>query len=115
MAAGNYLFKVEQGVTLSRPIIWKDSAGNPFDVTGYTARMHVRVSPNAATTLLELVSPTNITVGTTDGMFTFNMTATETANLTFLVGVYDFEVISPGGVVTRLLEGKFKVSREVTK
>ena len=115
MTAGNYPFEIEQGATLSRPIVWKDANGTPIDVTGYTARLHVRKAVASATTLLELTSPTEIVVGTTDGKFTINMTDVETAALTFVSGRYDLEVISPGGVVTRLLEGKFKVSKEVTR
>ena len=115
MAAGQYEFKIEQGVTLTRPIVWKDADGVPIDVTDFTARLHVRKAVGSATTLLELTSPIEIVVGTTDGKFTFNMTEAETAALTFVTGRYDLEVISPGGIVTRLLEGKFKVSKEVTR
>jgi hypothetical protein len=30
-------------------------------------------------------------------------------------GVYDVEMIAPGGDVTRVLEGKFRLSKEVTR
>jgi hypothetical protein len=54
------------------------------------------------------------TVGTTDGKFTLALTAAETTALAAGNYVYDLEVTSPGGVVTRLLEGGFIVYEGVT-
>ena len=42
------------------------------------------------------------------------LSATDTSNLTFDTAVYDIE-IEKGGLVTRLLQGKIKLSKEVTR
>jgi len=39
MAAGKYSFTIEQGSTVDFEITYKDSNGNPVDLTGYQARM----------------------------------------------------------------------------
>ena len=56
MAAGNYSFTIEQGATTDFEIVYKDSAGNPIDLSGYQARMHLRKSADEATTYLVLSS-----------------------------------------------------------
>ena len=44
MAAGRYSFVIEQGSTTDFEIIYKDSAGDPIDLTDYQARMQIRAS-----------------------------------------------------------------------
>jgi hypothetical protein len=84
-------------------------------VTGYSAAMSVKNSPTSVSTIVSLTSANGrITVGTTDGKFTLNLTAAETTALAAGNYVYDLEVTSPGGVVTRLLEGGFTVYEGVT-
>jgi hypothetical protein len=57
-----------------------------------------------------------ITLGGAAGTITLSATATVTAALTApFSGVYDLELVSGGGVVTRLLEGVATVSPEVTR
>ena len=36
MAAGNYSFKKEQGATTDFELVYKDTRGNPVDLTGST-------------------------------------------------------------------------------
>ena len=43
-----------------------------------------------------------------------SITAAQTEALTKSAGVYDLELVSPGGVVTALLEGAVSVASEVT-
>lgn len=56
-----------------------------------------------------------ITLGGTAGTVDLLISAANTASLTAGQYVYDLELVSGGGVVTRLLEGNFKVSAEVTR
>lgn len=116
MAAGTYNFTIEQGTSFTKDIVWKDSNGTPIDVTGYTARMQVRASVAAPEVLLELTTEDdNIVMGTTDGKITLVLTDVETAALVWVSGVYDLEVESTTGVVTRLLKGTITVDPEVTR
>jgi hypothetical protein len=85
----------------------------PVDLTGYTARMTIKDQPGG-TTLIALVSPTDIVMDTT--LKTITITITATAAAAFAPGdyVYDMEMVSPSGVVTALLQGAVQVLPEVT-
>lgn len=116
MSAGIYDIYIEQGATYNQPLVWKDSSGTTVNVTGYTARMQIRKTVDATTIILTLTTENGrITVGGSNGLITLLVSATDTAALTSFCGVYDLEVISPTGVVTRLLEGQVEVSKEVTR
>ena len=56
-----------------------------------------------------------ITLGGTAGTVVINITAAQTTALTAGSYVYDLELTSGGGVVTRILEGKFVITPEVTQ
>jgi hypothetical protein len=116
MSAGIYDIYIEQGATYNQPLVWKDSSGTAVNVTGYTARMQIRKTVDATTIILTLTTENGrITVGGSNGLITLLVSAADTAALTTFCGVYDLEVISPAGVVTRLLEGQVEVSKEVTR
>lgn len=94
-------------------ILWYNE---PVDLTNYTARMHIRDSVDAASFLLELTTANGrIVVNNTTKTITLTVTATDTAAITFTSGVYDLEMVSPAGVVTRILEGNITVREEVTR
>jgi len=91
-------------------------AAAPIDVTGYSAKLQARLTADAATPMVSFQSPSSgITVGTTNGKFTFAMTATATAALTPAIGVYDFEITNPSGAVYQVMSGKFTIEAEVTR
>ena len=117
MALGNrYDLEIKQGATLSLTATWKDSTDTPVNLTGYTARMQVRSTYDATSTILSLTSGSGITLGGSAGTIAITASATVTAALTApWAGVWDLELVSGGGVVTRLLEGAASVSPEVTR
>lgn len=116
MAAANYDFEIEQGATLLKPIVWKDSAGVAVNLTGYTAKMQVRKSASSPDVLLEM-STTNgkIQLTPATGTITLVFSATTTADISWTRGKYDLELTSADGTVTRLIEGEISVSREITR
>jgi hypothetical protein len=78
--------------------------------------MHVRATVESASTILELTNQNGrITLGGAAGTVSLNVAANVTANLTPGLYVYDLEVVSGGGEVTRLVEGNFNVKAEVTR
>jgi len=114
--AGLYNITCDQGATLQRSITWSDSAKTPYNLTGYTARMQVRANVSSSTVILELTTGNGrITLGSSDWNVNLLVAANVTANLTAGLYVYDLEVVSGAGVVTRLIEGNFKVKAEVTR
>ena len=132
MAAGKYNFTIEQGSTTDFEIVYKDSSGNPVDLSGYTARMDLRATPGADTSYLTLSSSLG-TCGTglnlsgsggtsaskplTSGSIGIYISAVSSSALDFTEASYDLEIVSGSGdcaVVTRLIEGKITLSKEVT-
>ena len=126
MAAGRYSFVIEQGATLNLELQYKDANGNPIDLTGYTGRMQLRPSVDSSTVYLSLTnnlqpdgtglnfSGSSGTNPPTSGSIAIYISAPSSSALTFDTAVYDLELAS-GPVVTRLLEGQIKLSKEVTR
>jgi hypothetical protein len=115
MAATTYDILIEQGATYSQVITYKDN-GVAVNLTGYTARMQVRATLESASTLVELTTANSrIALGGTAGTITLTISATDTAGLTAGRGVYDLELVSGSGIVTRLLQGVATISRNVTR
>jgi len=117
MAAGRHNFTIEQGATFDELITYKDAAGNPVDLTGYTARMQIREKITDATPVHSMDTTTGgITMGGTAGTIQLFISDADTAAMNMPKGgVYDLEIVSPTGKVTRLLEGKVIFSPEVTR
>lgn len=116
MTAGKHDFTIEKGTTFTRVLTWKDENSSAYDLTGYTARMHVRETVNESDTIVELTTENSrISLGGVAGTITLTITAADTAALTEDSGVYDLELVSSGGEVTRLLEGNVSIPDEVTR
>lgn len=114
--AGIYNIVADQGATLSRVITWRDSAKNPYNNTGYSARMHVRSTVDSSAVILELTTVNGrISLGGVNGQVTLNVSATTMTSVAGGKYVYDLELVSPAGVVTRLVQGNFVVRGEVTR
>ncbi len=124
--AGKYNLLIEQGTTFEPSFTWYPDAsdngdgtftnGDPMDLTGFTAaRMQIRSSVPSSTVLFELTEGDGITLGDAAGTIALFISDTDTAAFDWDRGVYDLELVSGGGIVTRLLEGKVKVSPEVTR
>jgi hypothetical protein len=114
MLAGLLDIEIEQGATFELVFIYQDEAGNPFDLTGMTARMQLRRTYNSPDALLTLTTENSrITITPLLGKIVLNISATDTTPLTGS-GVYDLELVN-GSVVNRILEGSFKICLEATK
>lgn len=115
---GNFTMQMWQGATWHYELTW--STGDPsapVNLTGYEARMQVREEIDSTDTILDLTSLIGgaITLGGAAGTIELDLSATATAEVTPGTHVYDLELESGAGVVTRLLQGNFVVSAEVTR
>lgn len=116
MPAGIYDMLCEQGATFQRQLVWQDESEQPINLTGYTARMQVRTSIKSSELVTELTTGNSRIVLTPElGKIELVLTAAQTAALPAKQCVYDLELVSPSGVVTRLLQGTFLISPEVTR
>lgn len=108
--AAKYNIVIDQGSTFVKTFTFTSGI---TDLTGYSARMQVRNKISDSDTLLNLTVGSGITITATT--ITITVSATATAALKFETAVYDLEIVSAGGVVTRLLYGNVSLSREVTR
>lgn len=118
MAAGSYNIVCDQGATFGLSMTYKDANGAIINLTTYTARMQVRSKASAPTTILSLTSSpgAGITLGGAAGTIVISISASSTAALEPGDYVYDLELVNTtSSAVTRLIQGKFKVSAEVTR
>lgn len=110
--------KINQGATFRHTLTIKDANGVVIDLTDYTARMQIR-DKVGGTVLLELTTENDrIVITPVEGKIELVITAADTEAITWISGVYDFELVNMIGLVeevNRLFEGRVSVSREVTK
>jgi len=121
MRAGKYNITVEQGSTLDFKIIYEDSNGAPADLTGYSAKMQIRPDYADLTntnylTLSSSLDPdgTGLIITPLSGSVNIYINATKTDLFTFDEALYDLELYTSGSVL-RLLEGKVKIKKSVTR
>lgn len=117
-AAKQNLF-IEQGTTWRYPLALKAGAtatSPALNLTGYTAHMQLRSDIGSATAIIALTTANGrITIAPLIGQVDLVLSATETAALAFDRAVYDLEIISASGEVTRILQGSVTLSKEVTR
>ncbi len=132
MAAGTFSFTIEQGTTTDFELVYKDSSGTPVNLSGHTARMQLKDSAGGSNTFLTLSSSLqadgtginlsgsggiNASKPLSSGSIGVFISHTTSSNLSFGTAVYDLEIVSGSGVgavVTRLIQGKVNLSKEVT-
>tara|TARA_Y100001936_G_scaffold246817_1_gene291471 strand:+ start:19 stop:351 length:333 start_codon:yes stop_codon:yes gene_type:complete len=102
--------QIDQGATFTSDVTVKDANGNPFDLTGYTARAKLAKGYQSTKTRQDF---TTTIASATEGKVTLSLTATETTALEDTRYVYDLE-IQTGDVVTRVIEGIISVRPQVT-
>jgi hypothetical protein len=101
---------IDQGATYSTTIDIADEYGVAINLTNYTGAAQMRkhyTSSNAASFTVSL--------GGADGTLTLSMSANATANIVAGRYVYDVELTSNTGVISRVLEGIVTVTPNVTR
>lgn len=85
----------------------------PQDLTGFLARLTVK-DKVGGTVLMSLTDSDGIDLDAVNFAITLTIDAADTALIDWKKGVYDLELESATGVVTKLLEGRVSVQEEVT-
>jgi len=115
MTAARLPLTIEQGATWKHALIVRDGA-QPRDLTGYTARMQIRKLVTSTEFLAELtVANGRIAITALQGRIDLVLSAELTAGLPPGPSVYDIELESAAGEVTRLLQGTVRIDAEVTR
>lgn len=130
MIAGVYNLTIEQGSTFGRlisveqPDLVTDPTGQTFvnySLVAHTARMQIRRTVDSATSMISLTTENgritinpNISGNTKNNEISLLITAADTATLT-TSGVYDLEIISSSGTVSKVVRGDVTLIPEVTR
>lgn len=131
MSAGKYSFLIEQGATTDFEIQYKDSSGNPVDLSEYCAAMQIRnaklgdtlyatLTSSLGDTYTKGVSSSFLSLSGSDlstplasGSIGIYIGHAVTNDFTFNEAYYDLEITS-GSIRTRLIEGQVKNTEQVT-
>ena len=133
MAAGKYSFTIEQGATTDFEIQYKDSNSEPINLEEYTAEMRIRTSFGSTSELLYAsssllseevynktpsssflsVSGSDLSTPLSSGSIGVYFGYDTTDALSFTDALYDIELTS-GSFRTRILQGKVKLSKDIT-
>lgn len=129
MSAGRVDILIEQGADLIIENAYSNDDGSPIDVSSYTAKMQIRTDYSSEAPVVSLVNGAGITLSTT-GDIVATVTAAQTAALAvdytqlkrvmdgqrcFKFGVYDLEIKSGAGIVTRLIAGDAYIAPAATQ
>jgi hypothetical protein len=115
MPAGIYNIQADQGSTLLRTLTWKNANGTPINLTNYTARMQVRKNLSDAVAVLSLSTQNGgIVLGGALGTIDLIVSDTQMALIEQGSYLYDLEMLT-NNTVTRIVQGSFIVSGEVTR
>ena len=111
MAAGTYNFILEQGATFTRTLTVQEN-NSAMNLTGYSVASKMRSTHDSST----VVGTFTCTISNASGcIITVAMTSSVTAAIEEGIYVYDLEITSGAGIVTRLLQGEVTVNPEVTR
>ena len=111
MSAGTYNFTIEQGTTFSRVLTLQEN-GSAMNLTGYSVASQMRSTHDSSTVVATFSgSVTNAS----SGQITLSLTNSQTSAIDEAIYVYDVEITSGAGAVTRILQGNVTVSPEVTR
>lgn len=122
MAAGVYTLEIEQGVTKSFRITYRDALDAAIDLTGYAGRGSIKLKAGDAAPLasfqVSITDPTNGIVDVTlpADALSGNASIKGKSYSEKTAAVYDIEVYTPDDAdVIRLLNGVCNISPEVTR
>lgn len=125
MSASKYDFPIEQGTSFKISLIYKDSEGNPINLTNWCARLIWKTSNN----ITQVFSSDNIDysvykfiIDGPNGKLTLLIPSSTTNSFTFNTAKYDLELQSPddlyaggGKYSTRLLYGTVTIMKRFSQ
>jgi hypothetical protein len=118
--AATYWIKTQAGEDFAEVFNLQNDDGSPVNLTGYTARMQVRRTHKATTPALSLTSPdAGLVINGAAGTITVSVSNAQTSALCLdndrTQYVYDLEIESGAGLVTKVSRGFFTVLPEATR
>jgi hypothetical protein len=106
---------IKQGKTYKRILQFYDGADQKLDFSDCTARMQARLTIDSASTVLDMTTE-NGKIAIEGGDIILQLTALQTAALTFDKAYYDFEIIRGAEVIEECsYRGSITLIKEVTR
>ena len=102
--------QIDQGSTYYTTLSLTDSNDLAMDLTGYTGAAQMRKHYTSSNS-----TAFGVTLSEASGTVELSLSANATANVSAGRYVYDVEITSPSGVVTRVVEGIVTVTPNVTR
>lgn len=99
---------IDQGASFTTEILLTDEAGNPLDLSAYTANAQIRKTYSSLTAV-------SFTTTLSNGQVELSLSANATGNLEAGRYVYDVVVHDGSNTITRVVEGIVTVNPQVTK
>jgi hypothetical protein len=103
--------QIESGATFNTEVTVNDANGYPKDLTDYTVRSQLRKSYYSTTAIDFQITITD----SVNGIIEMSISAANTSNIRAGRYVYDVEIESSQGIVTRIFEGIATVLPNVTR
>lgn len=103
--------QLDQGSVFNSTIDVEDINGNPASLSGYTSRGQVRKTYSSSIA----VDFTTAITDASNGKVAISLSDTQTGAMKPGRYVYDVEVLSSSGAVTRIVEGQCEVMPRVTR
>lgn len=105
-----------QGCDIEFALQETDDDDEPVDVSGYDAKMTLRRQANDNEIVAEFtVGNGRVSIGSTDGLIQFVMTAVDSAALPAGKGVYEIRFTNADGKTWQPQGGKYTITREITR
>jgi len=102
---------IDQGTSFNVNVTLEDASGDAFILTDYTVSAQIRKTYSSLTS----ISFTATIQNNFSGLISLALDDIQTGAMKPGRYVYDVEVVSPGGVVSRVLEGQVEVFAGVTR
>lgn len=115
MALSTYDIAAEQGSDYLATVAYTDDDGDIVNLAGYTSRMQVRKFAGSLNSILSLTNTSGMTISATAGTIALSIAAGALSAVPAGSYVYDLELVDNAGKVTKLLQGDFDISAEVTR
>ncbi len=114
--AGLVDLNIQQGSTYKHNFIYLDQDERPWNLTGYSARMQFRRHINSEDVLYSATTDEGgFIIDGIGGRVKLEIPAETTEKFDFRRAVYDIEVVTPMGRVSRLCYGRVFVEQEITR
>lgn len=116
MGAARLDLTIEKESTFKKTFRWKKANGTAYDLTNFTALLHIRLTVDAVTPEFILSDGVGITITPAEGKIVVELTAVQTAAITWETAVYDLLLTDTvTGDKTRLVEGTIFANPAVTR